>query len=268
MKNYKLVNGVELPEIGYGTWLSKDKDAYNGTLMAIKAGYTHIDSASAYGNEEEVGKAVRDSGVERSKIFVTSKVPAEIKNYVEAKELIETSLKKLNLVYIDLMLIHCPMPWKEYWTGTYRYEKENLEVWKALSEAYKEGKIRSIGVSNFNIHDLKNIQENAAIPPMVNQIEVNIGNTDLELIKYCQQNNIVVESYCPNGHGKLMDNEKIADIAKKYRVTNAQLCIKYTLMLNTVSLPKSLSKSHIEENLKMDFEIDQNDFEMLKQIKL
>lgn len=267
MKSYKLLNGKLIPEIGYGTWLSKGDDAYKGTLLAIEAGYTHIDSASAYENEEEVGRAIRDSKVDRSKLFVTTKVPAEIKNYDDAKRIIETSLNKLNIGYIDLLLIHCPTPWSEYDHPIHRYEKENLEVWKAMSEAYIEGKVKSIGVSNFNIDDIKNINSNSDVPVMVNQIQTNIGYTPLELIKYCQDNGIVVEAYCPNAHGKLMENGTIKKYADKYGVSNAQFCIKYTLMLGTVSLPKSLNKEHIEEDLKMDFEIDSNDFEVLKTLK-
>lgn len=265
MKDFVLNNGVKIPEVGYGTWLIKNDDAYECVRNAIEAGYTHIDSAQAYGNEENVGKAIRECGLPREKIFLTTKVQAEIKNYEKAKKSIEKSLETLGLDYIDLILIHCPQPWMLF-RGKRRFFKENKEVWRALEEAYEEGKVKSIGVSNFLVDDLENILEDCKVKPMVNQILCHIGNTPMDVIKFCQENDIVVESYSPIAHGAALKNPAIVKMAEKYGVSVAQLCIKYTLQLDTVSLPKASSKEHIVDNLKLDFEISEED--MIELIKL
>lgn len=265
MKDFVLTNGVKIPEVGYGTWLIKNDDAYECVRNAIEAGYTHIDSAQAYGNEENVGKAIRECGLQREKIFLTTKVQAEIKSYEKAKKSIEKSLETLGLDYIDLILIHCPQPWMLF-RGKRRFFKENKEVWRALEEAYEEGKVKSIGVSNFLVDDLENILEDCKVKPMVNQILCHIGNTPMDVIKFCQENDIVVESYSPIAHGAALKNPAIVKMAEKYGVSVAQLCIKYTLQLDTVSLPKASSKEHIIDNLKLDFEISEED--MIELIKL
>ena len=204
MKDFVLSNGVKMPEVGYGTWLIANKDACRCCLMAIEAGYTHIDSAQAYGNEVGVGEAVRKCGLPREKIFVTTKVQAELKDYKKAKESIEESLKKLDIGYIDLILIHCPQPWIRF-RGKRRYFKENIEVWKALEEAYEAGKVKAIGVSNFLVDDLENIIKNCKIKPMVNQCLCHIGNTPMDVLKFCQENDIVFQSYSPLGHGRTLN---------------------------------------------------------------
>ena len=264
MRDFTLYNGVKLPEVGYGTWLVDNKVAFDCVTMALDAGYRHIDSAQAYGNDENVGKAVREYPLKREEIFVTTKVMAELKNYKKAKKSIDDSLKRSGLEYFDLILIHCPQPWMLYGSKK-RYFKENIQVWKALEEAYKEGKVRSIGVSNFRVDDLQNILDNCEIKPMVNQILCHIGSTPVDVIKYCQENGIVVEAYSPMGHGRILDNEPILKMAEKYGVSVAQLCIKYTLQIGTVSIPKAKSKQHIIEDTKLDFEISQEDMvELMK----
>ena len=261
----KLYNGQEIPDIGYGTWLIKNEDACKCVLMALESGYSHIDTAQAYGNEVGVGEALKKCGLKREDIYVTTKVMAEIKNYKDAKKSIEDSLKRLDLEYVDLILIHCPQPWALF-RGKRRFFEENLEVWRALEEAYKEGKAKAIGVSNFLIDDLENIMNNSEIKPMANQILCHIGNTPIDVIKFCQENDIVVEAYSPIAHGRALQDKNIIEMAKKYGVSVAQLCIKYTLQLDTVSLPKASSKEHIEDNMKLDFEISEED--MIKLIKL
>ena len=263
MKDYVLSNGVKLPEVGFGTWLIKNEDAAKCVLMALEAGYRHIDSAKVYGNEVGVGEGIRASGIKREDIFVTTKVPAEYKSYTKAKKSIEESLEKLNIGYIDLILIHCPQPWALFGSPL-RFFKQNVQVWKALEEAYKEGKVRAIGVSNFNEEDLQNIIDHCEIKPMVNQIRIHPGYSELNIIKFCHDNDIVVEAYSPIAHGKALNNDLIVEMAKKYNVSVAQLCIRYTLQLGTVSLPKASSKEHIEDNLKLDFEISSEDMEALK----
>lgn len=265
MKQFVLTNGVKIPEIGYGTWLIKNENACECVLTAIDCGYTHIDTAQAYGNEKGVGEGIRKSGLKREDLFVTTKVQAEHKTYKKAKKSIDQSLEDLGLDYIDLILIHCPQPWLLF-RSKRRYFKENIEVWKALEDAYKEGKVKAIGVSNFLIDDLENIMNNCEIKPMVNQILCHIGNTPIDVIKFCQEHDIVVESYSPIAHGAALKNEKIIEMAKKYNVSVAQLCIKYTLQLDTISLPKASSRDHILDNIKLDFEISDED--MIELIKL
>ena len=265
MKEFVLHNGVKVPALAYGTWLIKNENAANCVKMALDAGYRHIDTAQAYGNEEGVGEGIRQSGLKREEIFITSKVKAEIKSYKKAKQSIEDSLKRLGVDYIDLMLIHCPQPWALF-RSPFRYFKQNREVWRALEEAYKEGKLRAIGVSNFLVDDLENIINNCEIKPMANQILLHIGETPVDVIKYCQENDIVVEAYSPIAHGRALKNDAIAEMAKKYNVSIPQLCIKYTLQLDTISIPKASSKEHIEDNMKLDFEIGEED--MIELMKL
>ena len=265
MNEFKLSNGVIAPALAFGTWLIPNDKAANCVRMALEAGYRHIDTAQAYGNEEGVGIGIRESGLKREDIFVTTKVMAEYKSYDKAKKSIDDSLKRLGLDYVDLILIHCPQPWALF-RGRRRFFKENIEVWRALEDAYKEGKVRSIGVSNFLNDDIQNIFDNCTIKPMVNQILCHIGNTPIDVIKFDQENDVVVEAYSPIAHGAALKNEAILNMAKKYNVSVAQLCIKYTLQLDTISIPKASSKEHIEDNAKLDFEIKEED--MIELIKL
>ncbi len=265
MKDFILHNGNKIPNLAYGTWLIKNEDAEQCVKTALEVGYHHIDTAQAYGNEEGVGKGLRASGLKREDIYVTTKVKAEHKTYKKAKASIDESLKKLGLDYIDLILIHCPQPWMLF-RSKRRFFKENIQVWKALEEAYKEGKVRAIGVSNFLIDDLENIMNNCEIKPMVNQILCHIGNTPIDVIKFCQENDIIVEAYSPIAHGRALENNNIKLMADKYKVSIAQLCIQYTLQLDTISIPKASSRAHIEENFKLDFTISDDD--MVELIKL
>ena len=162
------------------------------------------------------------------------------------------------------MLIHCPQPWALF-RGPFRYFKQNIQVWKALEDAYKEGKVRAIGVSNFLVDDLENILNNCEIKPMANQILLHIGETPVDVIKFCQENDIVVEAYSPIAHGRALNDKIITAMADKYNVSVPQLCIKYTLQLGTISIPKASSKEHIEDNMKLDFEIKEEDMvELMK----
>ncbi len=266
-EKYTLNNGIEIPKLGLGTWLINGEKAKEVVKNALKLGYRHIDTAEAYGNEGEVGLGIKESGIPREEIFLTTKLVAEAKDYETAKKYIEESLNELDCDYIDLMIIHSPQPWAYVNQSDNRYELGNLEAWKALEEYYKLGKIKAIGVSNFQINDLKNIIENTEIKPAVNQILCHISNTPLELINYCKDNNILVESYSPIAHGEILNNEQIKSLANKYNVSVAQLCIKYTIQLGTVSLPKASTKEHIEENSKLDFTISDEDMEVLKNIE-
>ena len=253
-----------MPIIGFGTWQSSSVDAYNSVLWALEAGYRHIDTAYVYGNEVEVGKAIKDSGITRNEIFLTTKCPAEIKSYDGAKKHFFESLKNLDTDYIDLYLIHAPWPWNNVGLDC---TSGNCEVWKAIVELYNEGLIKSIGVSNFHIKDIEAITKYTNVAPMVNQIRYFIGNTQNELTSYCQNHNIIVEAYSPLATGKLLDNLDLNNIAKKYNVSIPKLCIRYCIEKNTVPRPKSIHKERIIENLDVDFKISKEDLDILDRIR-
>lgn len=263
-KEFKLYNGVTIPSIGFGTWqIENGESAYNSTLIALKAGYRHIDTAFAYGNEESIGKAIKDSGIDRKEIFITSKVPAEIKTYQGTLDHFYESLKRLDVKYLDLYLIHAPWPWSEVGKDC---KKENIEVWKALIYLYENKLVRSIGVSNFSVEDIKNVMEATLVKPMVNQIRYFIGNRQDAITNYCQENDILVEAYSPLATGSLIDNEMLTNMANKYNTTVAKLCIAYCLANNTLPLPKSKTKERIIANLDVDVEITKEDLEYLNSL--
>lgn len=263
---FELSNGLKIPKVGLGTWLIDNDKVEEVVECALETGYRHIDTAQAYGNEEGVGKAIRKSNIARQDLFITSKIAAEAKTYQEAYDSINETLNKMGLDYLDLMIIHSPQPWQEFRDDN-RYFKENKEVWKALETAYQEGKVKAIGVSNFLKDDLENILNSCQIKPMVNQILTHISNTKTELIKFCKENDILVEAYSPIAHGAILKNENIIAMANKYNVSVARLCIRYIIQLGLVALPKASSKEHLIDNLKVDFEISEEDMEVLKAIK-
>lgn len=263
---YELTNGVKIPKIGLGTWFIDDDKAADAVKEAVKLGYRHIDTAQAYGNEAGVGKGIRECSLTREEIFVTSKVAAEAKTYDAAAQSIDESLKKMGLDYIDMMIIHSPQPWAEF-RDEKRYFEENKEVWRALEDAYKAGKLKAIGVSNFLKDDLENILNGCEIKPMVNQILTHISNTPAELIAFCQENGILTEAYSPIAHGEALKNTKITDMAEKYKVTPAQLCIRYVIQLGMVALPKTSNPSHMRSNVCVDFVISDEDMKKLKEMK-
>lgn len=264
-ENDTLSNGVKIPKLGLGTWFIEDAQAEEAVKQAVLLGYRHIDTAQAYGNEAGVGAGVRNCGVSREEIFVTSKVAEEAKSYETAAKSIDESLEKMGLPYIDMMIIHSPQPWNQ-WRGEKDYHAENREVWKALEDAYSAGKLKAIGVSNFLVEDLENLLADCRIRPMVNQILTHIGNTPAELIRYCKEQNILVEAYAPIAHGEALKNETIVAMAKKYGVSVAQLCIRYVLELGAIALPKTSNPAHMEDNAKLDFTIEQEDMEILKSL--
>lgn len=261
----QLSNGLSVPRLALGTYLIPESETAEAVKSAIELGYRHIDTAQAYENEHGVGEGVRAGAVPREELFITSKVLAEIKDRDLAARSIDESLRTSGLDYFDLMLIHCPQPWAEY-GSEYRYFEENRAVWKALEDAYRVGKVRSIGVSNFSIEDLKSLAVTAEIKPMVNQISLYAGHTDLDLIAYCQENGIVVEAYSPLGHGEVFKNKALLPYAEKYRVSVAQLCIRYTLQLDAISLPKTTSPERMRLNASLDFAISDKDMEELKRL--
>lgn len=258
-----LSNGIKIPALGLGTWFIDDDKAVQAVISAVKIGYRHIDTAQAYGNERGVGAGVKNCGIPREELFVTSKVAAEAKTYDSAAKSVDESLKIMGLSYIDLMLIHSPQPWAE-WRDEKRYFEENIQVWKALEDAYTAGKVKAIGVSNFLIDDLENLLANCKVKPMVNQLLIHVGNTPTALIEFCQKQNIVVEAYSPIAHGEALKNETIAAMAQKYGVSIPQLCIQYALNLGTVALPKTSNPKHMQDNAELDFTISNADMDILR----
>jgi diketogulonate reductase-like aldo/keto reductase len=265
-EKYTLLNGVEIPKLGLGTWFISDKDAAQAVKDAVKTGYRHIDTAQAYQNERGVGEGIKACGVKREELFVTTKIAAEIKSYAKAVASIDNSLKTLALDYIDLMIIHSPKPWMEFHEEE-AYFEGNREVWRALEEACKAGKLRSIGVSNFQKADLDNILEACTVKPMVNQILTHISNTPKELIEYCQGKGILVEAYSPVAHGELMKNQVVIKMAGNYGVTVPQLSIRYCIELGLLPLPKTANPAHMKNNAEVDFEISVEDMEVLKSME-
>lgn len=263
--SFTLANGVKIPKLGLGTWRIPDSEAALVVRDALAIGYRHVDTAQAYANEHGVGEGLRAGGVSREHVFVTTKLAAECKRYTEARDLIDGSLKALGLDHIDLMLIHSPQPWAEFREGGHFFEG-NLEAWRALEDAYNAGKLRAVGVSNFERADLYNLLDNGSVKPMVNQVLAHVGNTPLDLIDYTQSRGILVEAYSPVAHGALLNNAAISALAKKYGVSVAQLCIRYCLQLGLLPLPKTTNAAHMRTNAAVDFVISDADVESLKHV--
>ena len=261
-ETYTLSNGVEIPKLGLGTWFIDDDTAAQAVRDAVAAGYRNIDTAQAYGNERGVGEGVRTADVSREELFVSTKLAAEIKDYAGAVAAIDSSLATMGLDYIDLMLIHSPQPWDDFRGGD--YAEGNRAAWRALEEALAAGKLRAIGVSNFQQADVESLLDGASVVPHVNQLLVHVGNTPAELIEYCTGKGILVEAYSPMAHGEMMKNSEVTAMAERYGISVPQLCIRYTLDLGTVSLPKTANPAHMRDNAQVDFAISEEDMDTLR----
>lgn len=255
-ETYTLSNGIKIPKVGFGTWQSKDgEEAYQAVKTALEVGYRHIDTAAIYGNEESVGRAIKDSGVTREDLFITTKVWS-IGTTEETRVAIDESLKKLGLDYVDLYLIHWPSP------TAFRpnFAARNAAVWKVMEEAVKENKIRAIGVSNFHPHHLKPLLEVAEIKPVVNQIMVNPSDQQEEVVAFNEAHDILTEAYSPLGTGKIFAVTELGDIAEKYGKTVAQVVLRWSLHKGFLPLPKSVTASRIKENADIfDFDLSDED---------
>ncbi len=264
-ETYTLSNGVNMPKIGFGTWQIKDgEDAYNAVLTALKNGYRHIDTAQGYGNEKSVGRAVKDSGIPREEVFITSKLESHIKNYDEANEAFEKTLRDLGTTYVDLFIIHAPWPWHDMGKDC---AEGNVSAYRALELAYNNKQARAIGVSNFEPVHIQNILDHNTIVPHVNQIGYFIGIDQSETIDFCNQHNIFIEAYSPLGIGYLLENKAIQAMALKYGKSSAQICIRYLLQKGVAPLPKSTHESRMIENAHVDFIIKSEDMTFLDTIK-
>ena len=257
---FTLNNGYKIPCIGFGTWQTPDGEtAVNSVIEAIKSGYNHIDTAAIYGNEKSIGKAIKESGINRNELFITSKVWNKDRGYKTTLAAFEKTINDLQIDYLDLYLIHWPASVNKF----NDWDNINLETWRAMTELYKAGKIKSIGVSNFMPHHLKSLME-TEVKPMVDQIEFHPGFMQEETFKYCNDNNILVEAWSPLGTGKMLDNETLKIVASKYNKSVAQLCIRWCLQNNTLPLPKSVTASRIKENTEIfDFVISDEDMKTI-----
>lgn len=257
MNSYRLANGVEIPMIGLGTWKSSEKEAYEATKYALENGYRHIDTASIYGNEESVGRAIRESNIPRSELFVTTKLWNTSQGYEETKQAFQESLDKLGLEYVDLYLIH-------WFKG---YEK-GLASWRAMEELYQAGKVRAIGVSNHNVHHLMYLLEHATVKPMVNQVETHVELQNNFLQDFCMEHGILLEAYAPFMSwrvGELLENETLLKIAEKHHKTIPQVTLRWLIQRGIVALPKSVTFHRIKANYEVfDFMLSEDEMETIK----
>lgn len=260
-----LSDGSQIPKIGFGTWLLKDGDeCYTAVSNALRLGYRHVDTARAYHNEASVGRAIRDSGVLRESVFVTSKLPAESKSYSQAIADFDATMAALELEYLDLYLIHAPWPWDQPGKDC---RAENREIWKAMEEFQASGRVKSIGVSNFDRDDLASLLPACTIAPAVNQIRWFIGLDPAQTVAACAENGIAVEAYSPFAHGLIVNHPELIEIAESYGVSAPQLCIRYLLQRDAIVLPKSSSVEHIRQNADVGFEITASDMAILEAMR-
>lgn len=256
----KLYNGVEIPVMGLGTWQSTDEVAKSAVLSALSLGYRLIDTAAAYGNERGVGAGVAASGLKREEVFVTSKLRNAHHGYKATLEAFEGTMERLGLDYLDLYLIHWPNPvqFRTHW------EESTAGTWAAFEELYKAGRIKAIGVSNFLPHHIETLMKTATVKPMVDQLKLCPGITQPETVRYCKENDILVEAYSPFGTGAVFANEAMQQLAKKYGKTVGQICLKWSLQMGFLPLPKSANPMRIKENAAVfDFALSAEDMDMI-----
>lgn len=259
-----LRNGIEIPDIGFGTWnIPYGEVCERAVFEAIRAGYRHIDTAGAYGNERSVGlgvkAAIREGLIkDRSDVFITSKLWNANRSYNKAFRGFDKSMRNLDLDYIDLYLIHWPANKVRYKNP----DEVNAVTWQALEELYTEGRVKSIGVSNFLPHHIEELKNSAKVLPMVNQIELHVGYMQEDIVAYNENNGIVTEGYSPLGTGALLDNEILCEMAKKYQTTVSNICISFLRKRGIIPLPKTTSPDRMSGNLRL-IRIEDEDMDIL-----
>lgn len=261
----KLNNGTGIPCVGYGTWLSPDTEETSAAVAkAIELGYRHIDCAAIYNNETSVGEGIRRSGIKREELFVTSKLRNSYRKYDDCLRSFDDTLEELGLDYVDLYLIHWPAPaniFKDEW------RRMNAETWRAFEKLYSDGKVKAIGVSNFRTHHIEALLDVCKVKPAVNQIEYHIGFMQEDIVEYCNKRDIVIEAYKPLGGGEMLAHPTICEVAARYGVSPARLCIKWCMQNGVVPLPKALNAKHLEDNVKVfDFVISPEDMKILNEV--
>ena len=259
MEKFTLSNGVEIPAVGYGTYLTSEKD--DGTVAAaLAAGYRHFDTASFYGTEQALGDALKAAGVPREELFLTSKLWKDEMGYENALAAFERSLQKLGTDYLDLYLIH----WPRTDDLTAEWRQLDRDTWRALEELYRAGRVRAIGVSNFLPHHLRSLMKTAEVMPMVNQIEFHPGYPQTYTVEFCKAHGILPEAWSPLGRTRVLQDERLAGIAAKYGKSVAQLCVRFALQCGVAPLPKSSSPARMQANLDVfDFVISDEDMDRI-----
>lgn len=265
MRTYTMNNGLTIPALGFGTYLSKDgEEVYQAVCVALEAGYRHIDTAAFYGNEESIGRAIRDSGLPREELFITTKLWNDAHGYEEAKAAFADSLEKLQLEYVDLYLIHWPNPL----AIRDRWQTANAAAWKAMEELVAEGKIKTIGVSNFMVHHLEELLKTATIVPAINQLRLAPGVYQEEIVAYCKEKGIVLQAWSPLGRGELFSHPTMLALADKYGKTVAQIALAWSWAQGFLPLPKSVTESRIIENLDFqDIDLEEADIALITAIE-
>ena len=261
---YTLQNGVEIPCLGYGTWQTPTGDvARDSVKAAIDAGYRHIDTAAAYGNEADVGEGIKASGVKREDLFITTKHWIMDRGYSKATAAIDASIKALGCDYLDLYLVHWPCTEK----SSPDWKEINAATWRAFEDAYKAGKIRALGVSNYLPEHILALEETAEIKPVVNQIEFHPGYYQPDLVRWSQNHGMLVEAWSPLGCGAVLGNPLLAKLAEKYNKSVAQICIRFALQSGVVPMPKSTHPERIAQNADVfDFEISESDMDYIRML--
>lgn len=262
MSTKTLINGTKIPTIGLGTWrITENVEQTIDT--ALQAGYEHIDTAVAYGNEEAIGRAIKASNKNRKDIFLTTKIWNTDRGYEKVLKSFHESLERLQTDYVDLLLLHWPEK-----TSTENWEAINASSWKALEELYLSGKVKAIGVSNFMVVHLNSLLKKCSIKPMVNQIEFHPGYLQEEVVTFCKEHSIEVEAWSPIGSGRLLQHPLLKDLAQKYHISVAQLCIQFALQNDIIVLPKSTNKENIINNINLPkFTIDEHDMALIKNME-
>ncbi|AKP68285.1 aldo/keto reductase [Companilactobacillus ginsenosidimutans] len=258
---YKLSNGVEIPIVGFGTWQTPDGEvAKESVKSAIEAGYHHIDTAAAYGNEDSVGEGIKASGINRDELFLTTKLWNDDHGYESTKKAMDHSLSELGVDYVDLYLIHWPNPvkFRDNW------KEVNAETWRAMEELLKEGKTRAIGISNFRQHHMDELLKTATVKPMVNQIFLNPSDLQPDVVAYNNEHGMFSEAYSPLGTGKIFQVPELKEMATRYGKSVAQLVLRWSLQHGFLPLPKSVHADRIKENGELfDFEVSDTDMKTI-----
>ena len=256
IEHYVLNNGVEIPAVAFGTYKAADGKSADVIRAAIGAGYRYFDTASFYGTETYLAEAIRESGIPRREFFIASKLWKDEMGYENVKSAFERTLNNLRTDYLDLYLIHWPLPEPGY----KEWRQLDKETWRAMEELYEAGKIRAIGLSNFLPHHIENILKDCRVRPAVDQIEYHPGYSQEAVVNYCRERGILVQAWSPIGRSRVLDEPLVKELAAKYDVSPAQICLKFAVQRNIIPLPKSSSEDRMRENLDLySFELEQDD---------